>query len=109
VQAPEQPVVVGDPVEGGGREDRVDRLAEVELEQVADAQVRVGPSRSRAASIIEGDSSIAITRPCGSRSISACVMRPEPQPASSTVSSPRSSRRSSTPRPSASIVAEMRS
>ena len=43
VQAREQPLVVGDPVEGGGREDRVDGLVEVELEQVADAQVRVRP------------------------------------------------------------------
>ncbi len=42
-QAREQPVVVGDPVEGGGREDRVDGLAELQLEQVADTQVSVRP------------------------------------------------------------------
>ena len=41
----------------------------------------------------------AITRPRGRRSSSASVMRPEPQPASSTSSSPLSCRRSSTARP----------
>ena len=51
----------------------------------------------------------AITRPRGRRSISASVIRPEPQPASITISSPLSSRRSRTSRPSASMVAEMRS
>ena len=62
------------------------------------------PSRSLAASTIEADSSTAITRPRGSRSSSAWVIRPEPQPASSTISSPRSSRRASTSSPSASMV-----
>jgi hypothetical protein len=35
--------VIGDPVEGGGREDRIDGLIELELQQVRDAQVRVRP------------------------------------------------------------------
>jgi hypothetical protein len=42
VQAGEQPLVVADPVKGGGREDRVHRPLELEREQVADAQVGPG-------------------------------------------------------------------
>ncbi|HTN23533.1 MAG TPA: 3-isopropylmalate dehydratase small subunit, partial [Solirubrobacteraceae bacterium] len=42
----------------------------------------------------EAELSTAMTRPRGSRSSSSCVTRPEPQPASRTVSSPRSPRRS---------------
>ncbi len=89
-QAPEQPVVVGDPVEGRRREDRVDGLLEVELEQIAHAHIHAGPSRRRAAATIDADASTAMTRPPGRRSSSAWVIRPEPQPASSTVSSPSS-------------------
>ena len=94
-QAREESLVVGYPVEGRRREDRVDRLLELQLEQVGHAQLHApGRASSRAASIIDGDSSTAITLPRGSRSISASVTRPEPQPASSTVSSPDSSSRS---------------
>ena len=74
-QPREQPVVVGDPVEGGGREDRVDRAVELELEQVGDAHVGASPSRSRAASTIAGEPSTATTSPRGSRSTSAAVTR----------------------------------
>ena len=49
--------------------------------------------------------STPITRPPGRRSSSASVTRPEPQPASMTVSSPVSGRRSSTSRPIASMGA----
>ena len=83
-QAREQALVVGDPVEGGGREDRVHGLLQLQLEQVDDRARRLRPSRSRAASTIDCDASTAITRPRGRRSISASVIRPEPQPASST-------------------------
>ena len=54
------------------------------------------PSASRACSTIDGAASTAITRPSGRRSSSSSVTRPVPQPASSTVSSPRSGSRSST-------------
>ncbi len=47
------------------------------------------PRRSRAAAIIDAEPSTPITRPRGRRSSSASVTRPEPQPASRTVSSPR--------------------
>ena len=57
---------------------------------------RSGGSASRACSTIEGAESTATTCPSGSRSSSSAVTRPEPQPASSTVSSPRSGSRSST-------------
>ncbi len=40
-QASEQPLVVGDPVERGRREDRVDGLRQLELEQVGDADIHV--------------------------------------------------------------------
>ena len=109
-QRGEQRVVVGDPVERRGREDDVDGLAaEVEADEVGDAQSASSPRRVRAASIIEADTSTPITRPRGTRSISSSVSRPEPQPASSTVSSPRSSRRSITSRPISSIGVESRS
>ncbi len=89
VQAREQPLVVGDPVEGGRREDRVDGLVQLQLEQVdqrarrrpAGARARRRPSTARRRRRSRG--------PRGRRSINASVMRPEPQPASSTVSSPR--------------------
>ncbi len=38
-QPREQPLVVGDPVEGRGREDRVDRPVELKLQQIGDAQL----------------------------------------------------------------------
>ena len=56
-------------------------------------------SRSRAAAIIAGDPSSAITRPRGRRVASSSVTRPVPHPASSTRSSPWSGSRSSTARP----------
>ena len=56
-------------------------------------------SSARACSTIDGAASTAITRPCGSRSCSTRVTLPVPQPASSTVSSPRSTSRSSTSAP----------
>ena len=60
---------------------------------------RPGRRASRApCSIIDGEASTPITRPRGSRSTSSAVTRPLPQPASSTVSSPRSGSRSSTSR-----------
>ena len=43
-QAREQPLVIGDPVKGRGREHGVDRLLQLELEQVADAN---HPPRTR--------------------------------------------------------------
>ena len=58
--------------------------------------LRAGSSAARACSTIEGAESTATTRPRGRRSSSIRVTRPEPQPASSTVSSPRSGSRSST-------------
>ena len=84
--------MVGDPVKGGGGEDGVDRL-------------RRAPARSgrRPGSRVAGPQRLAHLRrssprsrrpragwPRGSRSISRPVTRPLPQPASSTVSSPRS-------------------
>ena len=64
------------------------------------------PSRSRACSTIAGEPSTATTWPRGSRSTSAAVTRPVPQPASSTARHRRSSSRSSTSRPIASSGAE---
>src|SRR4051795_9138008 len=61
--------------------------------------IRSAPSRSTAAAIIEGDASSAITWPRGSRSRSAWVTCPVPQPASRIVSSPRRRRRSRTSNP----------
>ena len=98
----EQRVVVGDPVERRGREDRVDRRrrpAAAARPRSATANATRSPnraSRSRAASTIDGDASSATTCPSGRRSASCSVTRPEPQPASSTVSSPRSGSRSRT-------------
>ena len=82
----------------GGREDRVDRLRAPRARRgpMTQAVVRSGSSVSRAFSTIDGDPSTANTWPSGSRSCSTCVTRPEPQPASSTVSSPFSGSRSST-------------
>ena len=81
--------MVGDPVEGRRREDRVDRLLELELEQVGDPQLDI---RRRAARGRRRSSTATGRRRspgrAGSRSISASVIRPEPQPASSTISSP---------------------
>ncbi len=39
--AREQPLVVGDPVEGGGREDRVDGLGQLELQEIALAKINL--------------------------------------------------------------------
>ena len=55
-----------------------------------------GARRSRATSTIEGDPSTAMTRPRGRRCRSRSVTRPDPQPASITVSPPASGRRSRT-------------
>ncbi len=54
------------------------------------------PIFSRALATIAGAASTAITLPFGTRSMTISVTRPLPQPASSTVSSPRSSSRSIT-------------
>ena len=89
-----------DPVEGRGREDRVDRLVELQLGEVGDQVGGRSPQplprlldhRLRA---VDGD---APGPRAGARS-AAPVTRPEPQPASSTVSSPLSSSRSSTSSP----------
>ena len=97
VQAGEQRVVVGHPVEHGVGEGGVHRLVELELGQVglehggAVVQVLRAPARP----------SRARRRPpsrgrAGRRSSSSLVTRPLPQPASSTVSSPSSGSRSST-------------
>ncbi len=81
--------MVGDPVEGGGREDRVDGLGR--------ARARPGrtrtPRRGRrgacgSRSTIAALPSTATTAPFGTRSSSTSVTRPVPQPASSTRSSP---------------------
>ena len=70
----EQPLVVEDPVEGRVREDRVDRLVELELEQVRDPTARPGRrtrrGAARACSIIDSEPSTPITRPSGRRSSS---------------------------------------
>ena len=68
-----------------------------------------GARRSRAASIIAGDPSRAMTRPSGSRDASCSVTRPVPQPASRTRSSPSSGSRSSTARPQRVIGSATRS
>ena len=47
VQAGEERVVVGDPVERRGREDRVDRLGELELGEVGHGERRCGRRRAR--------------------------------------------------------------
>ena len=96
-------LVVGDPVERRGREDRVDRLVELELEQVATANASTrSPKRALACSTIACVPSTAThaRRAARARS-SAAVTRPVPQPASSTRSSPSRSSRSSTSRPHA--------
>ena len=67
-QPGEQPVVVGDPVEGGGREDRVDGPVELELEQVGDEDLDGVAEPARASSTIAGEPSTATTSPRGSRS-----------------------------------------
>ena len=56
--------MVEDPVEGCVREDRVDRLGELEVEEVGDAQLDASsPSALRAFAIIDGEASTPITRP----------------------------------------------
>jgi hypothetical protein len=103
-QRREERVVVGDPVERRRREDGVDPLgSEVERGEVATRSSARSPRRSRAASIIDAEASTPMTRPCSRRAASASVTRPEPQPASSTVSSPRSGRRSRTSSPISAI------
>ena len=64
VQPREQPLVVGDPVERRGREDRVERRSRARARAGrADAHVGAGQSRSRAASTIDCEASAAITCP----------------------------------------------
>ena len=91
----EERLVVGDPVEGRGREDDVHRLGE--------PRARAGRSGSRSTSgpqprprlldhrrrAVDADQPAAAS---GRRSSRSSVTRPQPQPASSTVSSPRRSR-----------------
>ena len=62
-----------------------------------------------ACATIDGATSTAYTRPRGTRSASSAVTRPEPQPASSTTSSPDSASRSSCSRAHASCGSETRS
>jgi hypothetical protein len=83
-------------VEDRVREDGVDRLAQPQLGGSSRSTSARSPISSRALATIAGAASTAITRPRGTRSISIAVTRPLPQPASSTVSSPLSSSRSST-------------
>jgi len=42
VQATEQCLVIGNPVERGGRQDRIDRLVQLHLQQIRSADVRIG-------------------------------------------------------------------
>ena len=93
VQALEEALVVGHPVEDGVGEDGVDRLVELELGEVGLRTRRPrSPSASRARSTIDGEASTATTWPPRQPLAAAsAVTRPVPQPASSTVSSPRSS------------------
>ena len=81
-QPREQGVVVGDPVEHGAREDRVDRLVQLELRagRPANTVGALGPSAARACSTIEGAASTAITCPRGSALEQQRVTRPVPQP-----------------------------
>ena len=83
------------------------RTSSVRLAQSTVA--RSAGSAARACSTIEGAASTATTCPSGSRSSSIAVTRPEPQPASSTVSSPRSGSRSSTASAHATCGVETRS
>ena len=91
----EQRVVVGDPVERRGREDRVDRRpAEGQRRAEVGDDVR-RPGRRTGARRARGprrpspaSRRAAMTRPRGRRSRSSSVTRPVPQPASRTVSSP---------------------
>ena len=114
----EQPVVVGDPVEGGRGQHGVDR-ASARRGRAGDNSDRSAwtkltlspavPRRACACSSIDGEASRATTWPRGSRASSSSVTRPVPQPASTTVSSPSSSRRSSTARPHRACGADTRS
>ena len=69
----------------------------------------LSPNRSLAAVTIDAEESTAITLPRGRRSASICVTFPEPHPASRTVSSPASCRRSSTCWPKPCWIVETRS
>ena len=99
-QVAEQRVVVGDPVERGGREDRVDRAARAaaaaevghdELDPVAEPGQPLARGRDHRGRPVERDHP-----PARQPRARSSVTRPEPQPASRTVSSPASARRSST-------------
>jgi hypothetical protein len=59
VKRREQRVVIVDPVEGGVREDRVDRLGQIELDQVLAGTVARSPSAAAACSAIDGATSTA--------------------------------------------------
>ena len=100
-QAREQPLVIEDPVEGGVGEDRVDRLGQLELEQVRDDQLdpvaeplprELGDHRRRG---VDADHP-----PAGNPLEERRVTRPLPQPASSTVSSPSARAGRAPPAPS---------
>ena len=96
--------VVADPVEGRGREDRVDGF--IDRERAPQVRLELDPIAEPgepSAGLVEhrrGPSS-ATTRPRGSRASRSSVTRPLPQPASRTRSSPssRSRRRSTTTAP----------
>ena len=113
-QVPEQGVVVGDPVERRGREDRVDRMppgsangrprsATTYVDPVAEPAPAAGAPRRPSPATRRG------RRPGrrGSRSARSSVTRPLPQPASRTVSSP-SQRRAARGRPRPSGSADRR-
>ena len=95
--------MVGDPVERRRREDRVHRRVDGQwLEQVRDHERdprRRRPDAGAPRRSSRREPSSATTSPPGRRSSSCSVTRPEPQPASSTRSSPRSGSRSRTTEP----------
>ena len=97
VQAREERVVVEDPVEGRGREDQVDRLVELQLEQVGDEIV--GPVAERLARLLDHRLGAVDARSPGPRAGARPAASRDPARAAAGVehvSSPRSSSRSST-------------
>ena len=89
-------------MEGGVREDRVDRLVELELEQVGDAELdAVAELGQLLASVLDHRRrGVDADHPAlGQAFQSSFVTRPLPQPASSTVSLPSRSSRARTSLP----------
>ena len=77
----ERVALVGDPVEGGGGEDarRTEPSSSSRVRSATSASTR-SPSRACVSATIAGEPSTATTAPAGSRSTSAAVTRPVPQP-----------------------------